>query len=115
MRMNAPIRRLSPVEFSEESGVELGTIAYHFRTLDKAGCIEVVDEERRRGAVVHFYEPVKRAMAWTREWEALGPVVRQNLAATALRGAVRADRRRHRRGDLRRPRGLAFVVGQPLG
>jgi hypothetical protein len=43
-----------------------------------------------RGALQHFYEPVDRAMAWTREYEALAPVVRQNFAATALREAVEA-------------------------
>jgi hypothetical protein len=29
-------------------------------------------------------------MAWTREWEDLGPHVRQNLAASALRASVEA-------------------------
>lgn len=88
MRMNAPIRRMSPIEFSEESGEPLGNCSYHFRQLEKSGCLQIVDMVQRRGATEHIYEPVRKAMAWTREWEGLGPVVRQNLAATALRGAV---------------------------
>lgn len=88
MSMNAPTRRLSPVRFSEESGEVLGNCHFHFDKLRKFGCLKIVDEKKRRGATEHFYEPVKKALAWTREWQALGPVARQALAATALRGAV---------------------------
>lgn len=88
MRMNAPTRRVSPKEFSDETGEALGNCAYHFRQLEKSGCVKVVDEVQRRGATEHYYEPERRAMAWTREWEALGPVVRQSLAASVLRGGV---------------------------
>lgn len=87
MGMNAPVRKLSPSEFSEEAGVSMGLSSYHFRELAKAGCIEVVETVQRRGATEHRYYPVKRALAWTREWEALGAAVRQTLAATALGGA----------------------------
>lgn len=87
MGMNAPIRKLSPSEFSEEAGVSMGLSSYHFRQLAKAGCIEVVETVQRRGATEHRYFPVKRVLAWTREWEALGAAVRQTLAATALGGA----------------------------
>src|SRR5690242_9472439 len=88
VEMNTPVRRLSPSEFSEERGEPLGNVSYHFRVLDKAGCIKVVDTVQRRGATEHVYEPVKRAMAWKREWENLGPYVRDNIAASALGGAV---------------------------
>lgn len=90
MTMNTPRRRMSPKEFCDETGVEMGHASYHFRELANAGCIELVAQEQRRGATEHFYYPVEWAMAWTREWESLGPVVKQNLAATALRGWVEA-------------------------
>lgn len=90
MGMNAPIRRLSPTEYSFESGVALGNAAYHFRVLEKAGCLEVVDEKRRRGATEHFFEPVQRALTWTREYEDLPDIVKQNLDAIGLRGYVEA-------------------------
>lgn len=90
MAMNAPARPMSPKQFSDETGEKLGDCSYHFRELEKAGCLEVVETHKRRGATEHVFAPVKRAMAWTREWESLGPVVRQNLAATALRGVVEA-------------------------
>jgi hypothetical protein len=87
MGMNAPARMLSPSEFSEEAGVSMGLSSYHFRELAKAGCIEVAEKIQRRGATEHRYRPVERALAWTREWEVLGPAVRQTLAATILGGA----------------------------
>lgn len=90
MSMNAPRRRLSPKEFCDETGLPMGHASYHFRELAQAGCIELVGQAQRRGATEHYYYPVERAMAWTREWESLGPAVRQNLAATALRGWVEA-------------------------
>jgi hypothetical protein len=86
--MNTPVRRLSPSEFSDETGEPLSNSSYHFRVLDKAGCIEVVETIPRRGAEEHVYEPKRRAMAWTREWERLGPYVRQNVAASALAPAL---------------------------
>lgn len=84
IEMNTPVRRLSPSEFSEEKGERLGNVSYHFRVLHRAGCIEIVDTVQRRGATEHIYEPVKRAMAWKREWENLGTFVRQHVAASAL-------------------------------
>lgn len=87
MGMNAPARVISPSEFSEEAGVSMGLASYHFRELAKAGCIEIVEKVQRRGATEHRYFPAKRAMAWTREWEALGSAVKQSLAAVALGGA----------------------------
>jgi DNA-binding transcriptional ArsR family regulator len=88
MRMNAPRRRISPRDYCNETGGLLSNVSYHFRCLNKAGLIELVDQKPVRGSTQHFYEPVDRAMAWTREYAALAPVVKQNLAATALRGAV---------------------------
>ncbi|MGE5527133.1 MAG: hypothetical protein ACM3Q9_00535 [Methanosarcina sp.] len=90
MAMNAPRRRMSPKRFCDETGVQVGHASYHFRELAASGCIELVDTRQRRGATEHFYEPVKTALAWTREWESLGPVVKQNLCASVLRGAVEA-------------------------
>lgn len=90
MSMNAPRRRMSPKEFCDESGMPMGHASYHFRELAQAGCIELVAQAQRRGATEHYYYPVERAMAWTREWESLGPAVRQNLTATVLRGWVEA-------------------------
>lgn len=88
MAMNTPRRQLSPARYRDETGELLGTVAYHFKVLSKAGLIEMVDTRRVRGSTEHIYEPVKRAMAWSKMYEGLAPAVKQNLAATALGGAV---------------------------
>jgi hypothetical protein len=57
--LDAPI---SPNEFVDRRGGVLSNTAYHFRQLEKFGCLVVVDEVMRRGAVEHFYEITKRAL-----------------------------------------------------
>jgi DNA-binding transcriptional ArsR family regulator len=46
---------ISPPRLSKITGVTLGSVAYHVRTLVAAGVIEFVDEGRVLGAVEHFY------------------------------------------------------------
>ncbi len=82
--MHSPERMLSPNDFSTETGHPLGNTAYHFRMLEKAGCIELADTRQRRGATEHIFRPVRRAMLWTREWGSLPPIVRQAIAASAF-------------------------------
>jgi DNA-binding transcriptional ArsR family regulator len=53
---------MSPSEYAARSGDELSTVAYHFRELEKAGCLTIVDETPRRGAIEHYYEVTKRAL-----------------------------------------------------
>lgn len=88
MKMNTPRRRLSPARFSEETGEPLGNCSYHFRQLDGFGLIELVETKQVRGATEHLYEPTKRAMAWTRAYGKMPDAIKQNLATTALVGAV---------------------------
>lgn len=88
--MNTPLRELSASEFCEETGEHLGTASYHFRKLRNWGCIVEVATIQKRGANEHVYYPTTKAMAWTQEWEQLGPAVRQTLAASALGASVQA-------------------------
>jgi DNA-binding transcriptional ArsR family regulator len=58
-------RVASPVDLSAELGVDLGHVAYHTRTLDSCGCLELVDTAQRRGAVEHFYKAAPGAsLSW---------------------------------------------------
>lgn len=88
--MTTPTRRMSPKEYSEATGKALNHCGYHFRCLADFGCIVLVDTQPRRGATEHFYEPVKTALAWSKEWEALGSYVKQALCGSVLRGGVEA-------------------------
>lgn len=59
-------RGLGPKELSTATKVPLTNIAYHVRILVAAGAIELVEEERVRGSVAHFYEvtPLIRETPW---------------------------------------------------
>ncbi|HEU4706627.1 MAG TPA: hypothetical protein VFS64_05545 [Solirubrobacterales bacterium] len=37
----------------------LSSVSYHVRVLEKFGALKVAREEKRRGAVEHFYEPTE--------------------------------------------------------
>jgi hypothetical protein len=87
--MNTPRRRLSPVQFARDRGLDNNKAAYHFRALAAADCIELVDERQVRGATEHIYQPKTKALAWRAEWEALGPVVQQTLLASVAGHGIR--------------------------
>ena len=46
---------LAPVDFAEASGIALGNVSFHCRTLEKVGGLELVRTEPRRGALKHWY------------------------------------------------------------
>ena len=48
-------RTASPVELAGWLDASLGTVAYHVRTLERMGLVELVHETRVRGAVEHHY------------------------------------------------------------
>ena len=56
-------RKASPNQLSGWLGATLGTVAYHVRTLQEYGLVELVDETRVRGAVEHHYRSKKRPRA----------------------------------------------------
>jgi DNA-binding transcriptional ArsR family regulator len=47
--------RMSPSEFAAGNGRALGNVSYHFRALEAAGVIALVDQQPRRGAIENFY------------------------------------------------------------
>lgn len=88
MRMNSPLREMSPSEYAKETDEILANCSYHFRQLRDFGLIEETRTKPVRGATEHFYKPVKKAMAWKETYGAMPDAVKQNLASTALGGAV---------------------------
>ena len=53
-------RKASPNQLAGWLGASLGTVAYHVRTLEQLGLIDLVDETRVRGAVEHHYRAKAR-------------------------------------------------------
>ncbi len=82
-------RAMSPVEFEREyGGAPLGTISYHFRELAKFGCLELVEELPRRGAVEHVFQATTRASFTDEQWREVPEGERSAITATILQGFI---------------------------
>jgi hypothetical protein len=93
----------SPSQFVEEGLIPkehfstyqqaLSLASYHFRELEKEGCLEVIESIPRRGAVEHVYRGLARVFFNDAEFEATAAEVRHELSRISLQGLIaRADR-----------------------
>jgi hypothetical protein len=71
-----------------EEGIAVSQVAYHFRKLAKAGCVEVVQHHVRRGAVENVYRGVARAWFDTEEWKDVDPGRRAEITGVVLQGLM---------------------------
>lgn len=92
----------SPSQFVEEGLVPkehyssyqqaLSLASYHFRELEKDGCLEVVQSIPRRGALEHVYEGKARVYFTDAEFEEMPRTRRRKLSRISFQGLVaRAD------------------------
>jgi hypothetical protein len=94
----------SPSQFVEEGLIPeehftnyqqaLSLASYHFRELEKEGCLEVIESIPRRGAVEHVYRGMTpRVFFSDAEFEAMPLATRRQLSRISLQGLIaRADR-----------------------
>ena len=93
----------SPSQFVEEGLIPkehfstyqqaLSLASYHFRELEKEGCLEVIESIPRRGAVEHVYRGLARVFFDDAEFEATSADDRRELSRISLQGLIaRADR-----------------------
>jgi hypothetical protein len=59
----------TPADQPDDYKRGLSHVAYHFRALEKAGCIDVVDRIPKRGSVEHVYRAESRAHLSDDDWE----------------------------------------------
>jgi DNA-binding transcriptional ArsR family regulator len=78
---------LSPIEFDKRDR-GLSYIAYHFRELEKAGCIELIERNPRRGATEHVYRSIQRAHFSDEEFESLPFDKRQALSKSSFQAFI---------------------------
>ncbi|MBS1893991.1 MAG: hypothetical protein JST59_22050 [Actinobacteria bacterium] len=71
-----------------DEGIAVSQVAYHFRKLAKAGCVEVVEHHVRRGAVENVYRGVARARFDTEEWKTVDPDRRREITGVALQALM---------------------------
>jgi DNA-binding transcriptional ArsR family regulator len=77
-------RKASPNQLSGWLGASLGTVAYHVRTLEQLGLIELVDETRVRGAVEHHYRAKERPRVTADGWAQAPPIAKQAAVGSSL-------------------------------
>lgn len=74
-------RVASPNWLSENLQASLSHVAYHTRTLEKCGCLELVDTAKRRGATEHFYKAAPNSFLGDRAWRRVPRPVRGGISA----------------------------------
>jgi DNA-binding transcriptional ArsR family regulator len=77
-------RPASPVELAGWLGATLGTTAYHVRTLERLGLIELVGQSRVRGAVEHHYRARERPSVSDEAWAAAPAIAKQAAVSASL-------------------------------
>jgi hypothetical protein len=93
-------RPMSPVRFLKEGLLPPGTgegktdpakmslVGYHFRALEKAGCIELIETHPRRGAVEHVYRGRAVAYFSDAKWAELDAERRRAISRAMFQGMV---------------------------
>lgn len=64
-------RVASPREIADAIGIDLDNLSYHIRVLRELEMIELVREEKVRGATSHFYRAILKPYLDDDEWEKL--------------------------------------------
>lgn len=77
-------RKASPNQLAGWLYASLGTVAYHVRTLEQLGLIELVDETRVRGAVEHHYRAKARPNVTVEGWAQAPPIAKQAAVGSSL-------------------------------
>jgi len=77
-------RKASPNQLSGRLEASLGTVAYHVRTLEQLGLIELVAETRVRGAVEHHYRAKARPTMTGESWAQARPIAKQAAVGSSL-------------------------------
>lgn len=72
-------RVASPNEIAGQLGERLGKVSYHIRILRDNGAIELVRTRQVRGAVQHFYRPLRRPFLDDDQWAHLPLSTRRSL------------------------------------
>jgi DNA-binding transcriptional ArsR family regulator len=77
----------SPIEMSKILGKELGTVAYHTKRLAKLGFAEIVKEEKRRGAMEHYYRATVLNLSYLGELQQMHPIAAKHYSAEVVHNA----------------------------
>ncbi|MGN6256221.1 MAG: hypothetical protein ACTHN3_00515 [Solirubrobacterales bacterium] len=77
-------RVASPNMLASELDTGLTHVSYHTRTLERCGCLELVETAQRRGATEHFYKAKPQAFIGNQTWRQVPRSVRGSVTAASL-------------------------------
>jgi DNA-binding transcriptional ArsR family regulator len=81
-------RMASSKEMADELGEDVRNVSYHVRDLKENGSIELVTEEKRRGATEHFYRAVIAPFHDEASWAKLPRSTREAISGVTFQGLV---------------------------
>ena len=93
-------RIASPNALANELGVGVTHVAYHTRTLEKCGYLDLVETAQRRGATEHFYKASPRSFVGDQDWRRVPLPVRGSVSSASLRTFVEKAVRALKAGTL---------------
>ncbi|HWC48966.1 MAG TPA: winged helix-turn-helix domain-containing protein [Solirubrobacterales bacterium] len=108
--MEANDRVMSPSQFAKRHDLDCSLVSYHFRVLEKYGCLEEIAKVSVRGANQHFFKATRQALFDGKVWEQMPETVRNRWSGkttTHLLEAV-AEAMREETFDERKDRALAW-------
>jgi hypothetical protein len=79
---------LPPGESFKSYQAALSHVAYHFRCPEKAGCVELIDSQQRRGATEHIYRGKAKVFFTDEEFARLPISQRRTLSRTTFQGLI---------------------------
>src|SRR5215210_3929457 len=78
----------SPAQLARRFGEPVNLVAYHMGILAKAGGVELVRTEPRRGSTEHYYRATMRPSFADREWARLPPETRRKVLTVETKRIV---------------------------
>jgi DNA-binding transcriptional ArsR family regulator len=77
-------RAMSASQFAKKFDEKTPNVSYHFRALQKLGCIEEVETRPVRGSVEHIYRATKRVLFDGKAWELLPPSIKARASGRTV-------------------------------
>ena len=77
-------RVMSPSQFAKRHDLDLSAVSYHFRVLEKYGCLEEIAKVPVRGANQHFFKATRGALFDGKAWEQLPETVRNRWSGKTM-------------------------------
>jgi predicted transcriptional regulator len=92
-------REGSPKELADSLGQKFQTVCTQIRWLERRGFIELVEEDKKKGGVQHFYKTTVHSRVEADEWEHLPEFARRSSSAAILQVVVQNLRKALASGD----------------